>query len=116
MSRLMLTASEARTKALQDLVVLKEVRDLEEAILNQITYYGEYQVTVSTTTTMAKNAADSGYALATEYYDVWVGANDNRGKLLQMNKVVQYFTDLGYTIDRQTNSTTHATFQWVISW
>lgn len=115
MSRLMLTASEARTKALQDLVVLKEVRDLEEAILNRINY-GEYQVIVSTTTTMAKNAADSGYALATEYYDVWVGTSDNRGKLLQMNKVVQYFTDLGYTIDRQTNSTTHTTFQWVISW
>jgi len=115
MSRLMLTAGEARTKALQDLIVLREVRDLEEFILIE-SAAGGYQVIVSTTTTMAKNAADTGYALAAEYYDVWVGASDDRGKALQMSKVVQYFTDLGYTVDRQTNSTTQTTFQWVISW
>lgn len=115
MSRLMLTAGEARTKALQDLIVLREVRDLEEFILIEAAE-GGFQVIVSTTTTMAKNTADTGYALAAEYYDAWVGASDDRGKLLQMSKVVQYFTDLGYTIDRQTNSTTQTTFQWVISW
>lgn len=115
MSRLMLTASEARTKALQDLIVLREVRDLEEFIITE-TGEGGFQVIVSTTTTMAKNTADTGYALAADYYDVWVGATEDRGKLLQMNKVVEYFTDLGYTIDRQTNSTTQTTFQWVISW
>lgn len=115
MSRLMLTAGEARTKALQDLIVLREVRDLEEFVLIA-TAAGTYQTIVTTTTTMAKNAADLGYALAANYYDVWSGASDDRAKSLQMSKVILYFTDLGYTVDRQTNSATQTTFQWVISW
>jgi len=53
MSRVMLTAGEARAKALQDLIVLREIRDLEEAII-EATASGNYTVTVSLTTTMAK--------------------------------------------------------------
>lgn len=115
MSRIMLTASEARTKALQDIFVLREIRDLEEEVL-LASADGAVQVIVATTSTMAKNAADVGYATAAEYFDAWTGARDDRQKTLQMNKVVQYFSDLGYTIDRQTNSTTQTTFQWVIAW
>ena len=115
MSRVMLTAGEARAKALQDLIVLREIRDLEEAII-EATASGNYTVTVSSTTTMAKNASDSGYSLATEYYDTWTGSRDDRAKMLQMERVITYFSDLGYTIDRQTNSTTNTTLKWLISW
>ena len=115
MSRIMLTSSEARSKALQDIFVLREIRDLEEEIL-LASADGAVEVIVATTSTMAKNAADVGYANAAEYFDAWTGARDDRQKTLQMNKVVQYFSDLGYTIDRQTNSTTQTTFQWVIAW
>lgn len=115
MSRVMLTASEARSKALQDLIVLREIRDLEEEILLAAAE-GQVEVTVSLTTTMAKSASDTGYALATEYFDVWTGARDDRQKYLQMEKIVGYFSDLGYTIDRRVNAATNATFKWVIAW
>lgn len=115
MSRVMLTASEARLKALQDIYVLREIRDLEEAVLFGAAD-GAVEVTVSTTSTMAKNPTDTGYALATQYYNTWTGVNDDRQKTLQMAKVIQYFSDLGYTIDRQVNPTSQTTFQWVIAW
>ena len=115
MSRVMLTAAEARVKSLQDIYVLREIRDLEEEVL-LASADGAVEVTVATTSTMAKNAADVGYALAAEYYDTWVGVREDRQKILQMNKIVQYFTDLGYTVDRQMNPNTQTTFQWVIAW
>ena len=34
----------------------------------------------------------------------------------QMNAVIKYFTDLGYTITRATNPATGNTFEWVIKW
>jgi hypothetical protein len=111
----MLTASEARIKSLQDVYVLREIRDLEEAVLTAASD-GAIEVIIPTTSTMAKNSADVGYGIAAEYYDTWTGSRDDRQKTLQMNKVVQYFSDLGYTIDRQTNPNTQTTFQWVIAW
>jgi len=115
MSRIMLTASEARIKSLQDIYVLREIRDLEEAVLTAAAD-GEVEVIIPTTSTMAKNSADVGYGTAAEYFDTWTSSRDDRQKTLQMNKVVQYFSDLGYTIDRQTNPNTQTTFQWVIAW
>jgi hypothetical protein len=115
MSRVMLTASEARLKALQDIYVLREIRDLEEEIILAAAD-GAVEVVVSTSSTMAKNPTDTGYALATEYFNTWTGVNDDRQKRLQMAKVIQYFSDLGYTIERQINSTSQTTFQWVIAW
>lgn len=115
MSRIMLTASEARIKSLQDVYVLREIRDLEEAVLIAAAA-GEVEVIIPTTSTMAKNSAGVGYSIAVEYFDTWTSSRDDRQKTLQMNKVVQYFSDLGYTIDRQTNPNTQTTFQWVIAW
>jgi hypothetical protein len=112
----MLTAGEARVKSLQDLIVIREIRDIEEAIIDASTN-GFMSVIVGITPTMAKpSASDPGYALATEYFNTWQGTRDDRQKTLQMNKVIQYFSDLGYTIDRQTNLTSNATFRWNINW
>lgn len=115
MSRVMLTASEARLKALQDIYVLREIRDLEEAII-MASAEGKVEAVVQTTSTMAKNPTDEGYVLANEYYTAWSGSRDDRQKTLQMAKVIQYFSDLGYTIERQTNPTGNTTFQWVVAW
>ena len=115
MSRVMLTAAEARIKSLQDLVILNEIRDLEEQILVACAN-GDVEVVVTSTTTMAKNPSDTGYSIAGEYFDTWTGTRADRQKLLQMNKVVQYFTDLGYTVDRQTNPVSQTTFQWIVAW
>lgn len=115
MSRVMLTAAEARAKSLQDLIVLREIRDLEEEII-LATADGAVEVVVTVTSTMAKGLSDTGYALATQYFDTWTGARDDRQKYLQMEKVMTYFSDLGYTIDRRVNSSTNTTFKWVIAW
>jgi hypothetical protein len=115
MSRVMLTASEARLKALQDIYVLREIRDLEEAVIFAAAE-GKVEVVVQTTSTMAKNPTDEGSLLANEYYNTWTGVRDDRQKHLQMVKVIQYFSDLGYTIERQTNPVGSTTFQWVIAW
>jgi transketolase len=111
----MLTASEARLKSLQDVYVLREIRDLEEEVILAATA-GEVEVIVATTSTMAKNSTDTGYALSTEYFDTWNNSRDDRQKTLQMAKVIQYFSDLGYTIERQINPVTQTTFQWILAW
>jgi len=115
MSRVMLTAAEARVKSLNDIIVLNEIRDLEEQILLACAN-GDVEVIVTHTSTMAKNPSDPGYAIAAEYFDTWTGTRADRQKLLQMNKVVQYFADLGYTVERQTNPVSQTTFQWIMAW
>jgi len=115
MSRVMLTAAEARVKSLQDVFVIREIRDIEEEILIA-SASGLVEVIIPRTTTMAKSLGDLDYALATEYFDAWAGSRDDRQKVLQMEKVLKYFSDLGYLIERQTNPTSNATFQWVVAW
>jgi hypothetical protein len=111
----MLTAGEARAKALNDLIVLREIRDIEEEIL-LASAQGLVSVEISQTSTMCKLPSDAGYSVATEYYDSYAGARDDRPKYLQMEKVLSYFSDLGYTIDRKQNSGTGTTFSWLVNW
>lgn len=115
MSRIMLTANEARAKSLQDIIILREIRDIEEAVLEACAA-GLVEVTLATTTTMAKVATDTGYETAIEYYNTWTSSRDDRQKYLQMESVIKYFTDLGYAIERRTNSSTGTTFKWVVAW
>lgn len=116
MSRVMLTAGEARAKSLQDLVILREIRDIEEAILTAAAA-GNLEVDIADTTTMAKSdAADPGYTLATEYFDVWQGTENDRQKSSQMNKVIAYFSGLGYAIERKTNTDNDNTIVWSVAW
>ena len=50
------------------------------------------------------------------YWHTWMGTGTNRGYKTQMDYIVKYFRDLGYRIERSTNSATNQTFQWDISW
>lgn len=115
MSRIMLTANEARAKSLQDIIILREIRDIEEAILEACDL-SQVQVELEVTTTMAKVASSPGYMTAIEYYDTWTSARDDRQKYLQMESVIKYFTDLGYAIERRVNIATGTTFKWVVAW
>jgi hypothetical protein len=101
----MLTASQARNKAQNDLTIFTEVRDIEEAILTACAN-GIYNVTVDSTT-MTSSAL---------YANVWKGVTSDRSKEIQMSAVVKYFTDLGYSIDRRANTTTGSTFDWQVYW
>ena len=50
------------------------------------------------------------------YDQVWQGTIADRPKTDQMQQVILYFQNLGYTIDRLINSSTRKTFKWVISY
>ena len=51
-----------------------------------------------------------------DYFDCWQGNATSRPKTDQMNQVILYFQQLGYTIDRLKNTSTGKTLKWVISY
>ena len=50
------------------------------------------------------------------FYTTWEGSTSSRPKTDQMQQVIKYFENLGYTIDQQINTSTNKTFKWVISY
>jgi len=50
------------------------------------------------------------------YFQVWQGTAEDRAKADEMRQVIDYFKNLGYDIERQTNTATNKTFKWVISY
>ena len=101
----MLTASETRSKAQNDLIIFNEVRNIELAILTA-SADGDYEITVDTTI-MTTSAI---------YANVWKGVITDRAKEIQMSVIIKYFTDLGYSIERRSNPTTGTTFDWQVYW
>ena len=51
-----------------------------------------------------------------EYYTVWQGSATDRAIQNQMAQVIKHFADLGYKIERLTNSSTNRTFKWYVYW
>ena len=61
------------------------------------------------------------YPASRDYFAAWKGTTISNSLLTRpyvdrMDTIVQYFTDLGYTINRQTNPATGNTLQWSIKW
>jgi len=102
---IMLTANQARSKAQNDLIIFNEVRSIELGILTA-SANGAYEVILNNTTMSTTPA----------YFNVWRGNTNDRAKEKQMATIIQYFTDLGYTIERKTNSSTGNTFNWTVYW
>lgn len=53
---------------------------------------------------------------STDYFDCWQGTNTDRAKVSQMDAVIRHFANLGYKIERLTNTSTNSTFAWNINW
>lgn len=51
-----------------------------------------------------------------DYFSVFMGTETDRAKQAQMDEVIRHFRNLGYKIDRVTNTTTSKTFSWYIYW
>tara|TARA_B100001287_G_scaffold203412_1_gene172735 strand:- start:2926 stop:3552 length:627 start_codon:yes stop_codon:yes gene_type:complete len=51
-----------------------------------------------------------------DYFNAWQGNTPSRPKTDQMNQVILYFQQLGYTIERLKNTTTGRTLKWKISY
>jgi len=110
MSNVFLTATESRNKARNDLLIFDEVRTIERAVLN-ILDTDAYELYVSDTImTDTTPTSDS-----ISYFNVWQKTETDRVKTEQMNKVITYFEDMGYSIVRVLNSTTNTTFKWYIT-
>jgi hypothetical protein len=109
----MLTATQARAKSQNDSLIFNEVRDIEDAILTAIDN-GLYEANVSGTVMTATTSPGTFDSIL--YFNTWQGTIDDRAKYLQMGQIITYFTDLGYAIERRTNSLTGNTFKWVVSW
>lgn len=61
------------------------------------------------------------YPTSRDYFAAWKGTTISNTVLTRpyvdrMDTIVQYFTDLGYTINRQTNPATGNTLQWSVKW
>ena len=50
------------------------------------------------------------------YYTVWQGTLTDRAIQNQMEQVIKHFSDLGYKIERLTNTFTNRTFKWYVYW
>ena len=64
--------------------------------------------------TAATNTATNPTSV--DYFDCWQGNATSRPKTDQMNQVILYFQQLGYTIERLKNTSTGKTLKWVISY
>jgi len=67
------------------------------------------------------NFSVTQYEPSRDYYKVWKNQTPSSDLLIrpmtdQMNAVIKYFTDLGYTINRYTNATTNNTLSWNVKW
>ena len=72
------------------------------------TILGDLGLTAATTTATAVSKI---------YYNVWQNTATNTTYKQQMSEVIQYFTNIGYTVIRQKNAdTTNTTFKWYVTW
>jgi|TARA_B110000503_G_scaffold134299_1_gene213076 hypothetical protein len=108
------SAQQAKTIARNDLIIFDETSVLmRQVIVDAGT--GLYQTTITDNTTMTESTP-SPTVVAQAYFNVWQGTVTDAVKTDQMKEVIKYFENLGYAIDRQTNTSTNSTFKWVISY
>jgi len=108
-----LNAAQARAKSSQDMIVFEE----QTAIMRQIitdSANGAFESYVSDTTTMTDSTPTT--SVSEKYFNTWQGTIVDRALKNQMDQVVKHFTNLGYKIERTTNTATNTTFQWHIYW
>jgi|TARA_B100000123_G_scaffold153777_1_gene113665 hypothetical protein len=80
-----------------------------------------FEVGAGTGTANADLGLTAGTKTATnptsvDYFNCWQGNATSRPKTDQMNQVILYFQQLGYTIERLKNTSTGKTLKWVISY
>jgi hypothetical protein len=99
-----ITASQARLGARNNLIIHEEIRDIEYAILKAIDL-GQLSVKISNTQ----------MTFVTDYYKVWQKQIYNSVLEDQMDVVITYFTNLGYSITRK-ESSSNIQFYWELFW
>ena len=114
----MLSATDVRTQTINSVVTETEIFIINLNILNT-TLAGNSTVSV---TRVSNTQVNGSYVIGTPittatanaYYSVWQGNTLSTNKTAQMNKVLDYFNKLGYTINRRSDD--GASLYWLISW
>jgi hypothetical protein len=114
----MLSATDVRTQTINSVATETEIFIINLNILNT-TLAGSSTVSVTRTSNTEVNGSyvigsPMTTATANAYYSVWQGNTLSTNKAAQMNKVIDYFTKLGYTINRRSDD--GASLYWLISW
>ena len=113
----MLTAAEARTQTINSRAVEAEIFIINLNILsNNLAGNTTATVTRTTNTFVMSNTyiVGSPMSLANTYYAVWQTTTTDAAKTGEMNKVIDYYQRLGYTINRK--SSDRQSLYWQISW
>lgn len=111
-----LNAAQARAKASADLIVFEEVYAIMKEVITQSST-GAYEAYISDGTTMT--ASNPTTTASQDYFSAWQGtlqSSSSRSLISQMEAVMRHFTNLGYKIERVTNTTTSTTYQWHVYW
>jgi hypothetical protein len=103
-----ITAQQAKTGSLNNILIHDEIWQLERAILLQINI-GGFTVDVG-------NSNMTSSDVGVQYWMVFQNQVIDPQKSAQMQAVLDYFTQLGYSIVRITNPQTTNRFVWRISW
>ena len=72
--------------------------------------------TANTPLGITANTYTASNPTSVSYFNCWQGTVADRPKTDQMNQVIQYFQQLGYTIERLKNTNTNKTFKWQITY
>jgi hypothetical protein len=112
----MLTATEARTENFNSKTYETEIYLINLNILDAIsTGYMIATIGASTVTTvMGTEITGTTMTTSETYYKVWQNTIVDPQKNGEMNKVIDYFTKLGYTISRKSDDGTY--LFWQVSW
>jgi hypothetical protein len=101
----MLTAVDLKTQIQNDYAVETEIYLLYVGILMAREFGGSTVILNKDTETPVSGVTVTGSPMSTDaaYYNVWQGTTVDSRLTLEMNKVIDYYKKLGYTINRKSD-------------
>jgi hypothetical protein len=112
----MISATSLRSQIQGDVTVETEIYLINMAILAGVASGLTSVVLNMDTETSINGSTVTGSPMTTNgtYLSTWYGTIDSNWQVIEMNKVVDYFTKLGYTISRKSDDMEH--LYWQITW
>lgn len=107
---LLSNASESRTRARNNPLLVQETSIINLAITNSVEA-GDLSVEVANSI-----MTEPGTVEAENYYKSWKGLEQDETLIDQMNTLIRTYQDRGYKITRTTNNQTLNTFKWIVRW
>lgn len=108
-----LNAAQARAKASADMIVFEEVTAIMREVITQSSL-GKYEIYLSDGTTMTASTPTTSDS--EDYFNAWQGTLTDRALVTQMEHVIRHFANLGYKIERLTNTSSGISFTWHVYW